>query len=197
MDWNPSISITVYFSRTGRSKARRSPLIVSALRCRTLFKESAERPSSLPSSPHPYIIMGVTVTVTSHGPQFLQKRNSKEQKLDKEGKPIESPHPHKGQVVNIFYHGFLYDSNRPDNKGDKFDSSYDRKEPFKTEIGVGKVIRGWDDGIVQLKEGDKATLLITPDYGYGARGFPPVIPANSTLIFEVELTEIPDLHRDE
>jgi hypothetical protein len=114
MDWNPSISITVYFSRTGRSKARRSPLIVSALRCRTLFKESAERPPSLPSSPHPYIIMassvsllklhptntrfqGVTVTVTSHGPQFLQKRNSKEQKLDKEGKPIESPHPHKGR----------------------------------------------------------------------------------------------------
>ncbi|KAJ7328499.1 peptidyl-prolyl cis-trans isomerase [Mycena albidolilacea] len=141
--------------------------------------------------------MGVTVTITSHGPQFLQKRISKEQKLDKEGKPIESPHPQKGQVVHIFYHGFLYDSSAPDNKGPKFDSSYDRKEAFKTEIGVGKVIRGWDDGIVQLKEGDKATLLITPDYGYGARGFPPVIPPNSTLIFEVELTEIPDIHKDE
>ncbi|KAJ6459653.1 hypothetical protein C8R45DRAFT_1056230 [Mycena sanguinolenta] len=98
--------------------------------------------------------------------------------------------PKKGDSVIIHYDGFLQDLTKPGHKGDKFDSSRDRNDPFKTEICVGKVIKGWDEGIPQLSKGTKATLTITPDYGYGARGFPPVIPANSTLIFEVELLEI-------
>ncbi|KAI5983484.1 hypothetical protein EDD15DRAFT_2315698 [Pisolithus albus] len=74
--------------------------------------------------------------------------------------------------------------------GSKFDSSRDRGVPFETEIGVGKVIKGWDEGVLQLSLGEKANLIATPDYAYGARGFPPVIPANSTLKFEVELLKI-------
>lgn len=91
--------------------------------------------------------------------------------------------PKKGDKVKIHYVGTLMD-------GSKFDSSRDRGVPFDTEIGVGKVIKGWDEGVLQLSLGEKANLIATPDYAYGARGFPPVIPPNSTLKFEVELLKI-------
>ncbi|KAH7106910.1 peptidyl-prolyl isomerase [Auriculariales sp. MPI-PUGE-AT-0066] len=86
-------------------------------------------------------------------------------------------------TVNIHYVGTLID-------GTKFDSSRDRGSPFMTQIGVGKVIKGWDEGVPQLSVGQKAILTCTPDFAYGARGFPPVIPPNSTLKFEVELMSI-------
>ncbi|KAG9124894.1 FK506 binding protein proline rotamase rapamycin-binding protein [Ceratobasidium sp. 392] len=91
--------------------------------------------------------------------------------------------PKKGDTVQIHYVGTL-------TNGKKFDSSRDRGSPFETQIGVGGVIKGWDEGVPQLSLGEKATLTITPDYGYGADGYPPVIPPNSTLIFEVELLKI-------
>ncbi|WP_261555556.1 FKBP-type peptidyl-prolyl cis-trans isomerase [Frankia tisae] len=91
--------------------------------------------------------------------------------------------PKKGDAVTIHYVGTLL-------SGKQFDSSRDRGEPFKTEIGVGRVIKGWDEGVPQLSLGEKAVLTITPDYGYGPRGFPPVIPPNSDLVFEVELLAI-------
>lgn len=74
--------------------------------------------------------------------------------------------------------------------GNKFDSSVERGQPFQTKIGVGQVIKGWDEGVPQLSLGQKAKLTCTPDYAYGANGYPPVIPANSTLVFEVELLKI-------
>mmetsp|Transcript_7942 Transcript_7942/g.23918 ORF Transcript_7942/g.23918 Transcript_7942/m.23918 type:complete len:93 (+) Transcript_7942:3-281(+) len=74
--------------------------------------------------------------------------------------------------------------------GAKFDSSLDRGSPFKFQIGVGQVIKGWDEGVMRMSLGEKAQLRISPDYGYGARGFPPVIPANSELIFDVQLLGI-------
>ncbi|GAA5948636.1 hypothetical protein JCM3765_004951 [Sporobolomyces pararoseus] len=92
-------------------------------------------------------------------------------------------YPKAGDKVKIHYTGTLPD-------GSKFDSSVDRGTPFETAIGVGRVIKGWDEGVPQLSLGQKAKLTCTPDYAYGARGFPPVIPANSTLIFEVELLKI-------
>ncbi|KAI0346049.1 peptidyl-prolyl cis-trans isomerase [Trametopsis cervina] len=92
-------------------------------------------------------------------------------------------YPKPGDRVSIHYVGTLLD-------GTKFDSSRDRGSPFETEIGVGKVIRGWDEGVPQLSLGSKAILTATPDYAYGARGFPPVIPANATLRFEVELLRV-------
>lgn len=91
--------------------------------------------------------------------------------------------PQKGDTVVIHYDGKLLD-------GSKFDSSRDRGKPFVVEIGVGRVIRGWDEGVLKLSVGEKAMLTCTPDYAYGDRGFPPVIPANSTLKFEVELLSI-------
>lgn len=73
--------------------------------------------------------------------------------------------------------------------GSKFDSSRDRGQPFEVTIGVGQVIKGWDEGIVSMQKGERAKLTITPDYAYGPRGYPPVIPPNSTLIFDVELID--------
>lgn len=92
--------------------------------------------------------------------------------------------PKVGDTVTMHYVGTLQST------GAKFDSSRDRGKPFTCKIGVGQVIRGWDEGVPKLSVGEKARLTITPDYGYGARGFPPVIPPNSTLIFEVELLKI-------
>jgi len=91
--------------------------------------------------------------------------------------------PKRGDTVTIHYVGTLSD-------GKKFDSSRDRGDPFVTKIGVGQVIKGWDEGVPQLSLGQKALLVVTPDFGYGARGFPPVIPPNAILRFEVELIKI-------
>ncbi|TGO20948.1 hypothetical protein BPAE_0254g00120 [Botrytis paeoniae] len=101
--------------------------------------------------------------------------------------------PKNGDTVTIQYTGWLKDSSKGDTletqKGNQFDSSVGRGA-FVVQIGVGQVIKGWDEGVTQMKVGEKATLDITPDYAYGARGFPPVIPANSTLLFDVELQKI-------
>ncbi|PPR08037.1 hypothetical protein CVT24_010836 [Panaeolus cyanescens] len=91
--------------------------------------------------------------------------------------------PKAGNTVTVHYVGTLVD-------GKKFDSSRDRNESFDTQIGVGHVIKGWDEGVLKMSVGQKAKLTITPDFGYGARGAPPIIPPNSTLIFEIELLEI-------
>ena len=74
--------------------------------------------------------------------------------------------------------------------GNKFDASYDRGRPFQFTIGIGQVIQGWDEGVTLMSLGEKATLKITSDYGYGARGAGNVIPPNADLIFEVQLLAI-------
>ncbi|KAI5474408.1 macrolide-binding protein fkbp12 [Pseudohyphozyma bogoriensis] len=91
--------------------------------------------------------------------------------------------PKPGQTVHMHYVGTLLN-------GNKFDSSRDRGQPFTTRIGVGQVIKGWDEGVPQLSLGQKAKLTCTPDYAYGSRAMGNIIPANSTLIFEVELLKI-------
>ena len=97
--------------------------------------------------------------------------------------------PTAGQTVTIEYTGYLKDTSKPDNKGTKFDSSVGKSD-FVVQIGVGKVIQGWDEGVTQMKVGEKATLDITADYGYGPRGFPGAIPPNSDLIFDVYLKDV-------
>jgi FK506-binding protein 1 len=99
------------------------------------------------------------------------------------------PSPTKGQTVTMEYTGWLKDTSKPDNKGSQFDSSVGRGD-FVVKIGVGQVIKGWDEGVTQMKLNEKATLDITADYGYGARGFPGAIPPNSDLIFDVQLKKI-------
>lgn len=91
--------------------------------------------------------------------------------------------PKKGDNVKIHYTGYL-------RNGEIFDSSVKRNRPFQTAIGVGRVIQGWDEGVVSLKEGTKATLYIPSHLAYGQRGAGRVIPPNADLIFEVELLEI-------
>lgn len=88
--------------------------------------------------------------------------------------------PQFAQTVTVHYTGWLID-------GKKFDSSVDRGQPFQFQIGVGMVIKGWDEGVMTMKVGGKRKLTIPPQIGYGARGAGGVIPPNATLIFEVEL----------
>ena len=95
-----------------------------------------------------------------------------------------------GFNVTVHYTGWLYDENAPDKKGEKFDSSLDRNDPFKFDLGAGMVIQGWDQGFAGMKIGGKRTLIIPPEMGYGARGAGGVIPPNATLIFDVELLDV-------
>jgi FK506-binding protein 1 len=97
--------------------------------------------------------------------------------------------PKKGDMVTIKYTGYLYDESKSSKKGAQFDSSVGRGD-FVTKIGVGKVIRGWDEGVMGMSLGEEATLTISSDYAYGDRGFPGRIPPNATLIFDVELKGI-------
>src|SRR4051812_30981189 len=95
--------------------------------------------------------------------------------------------PTKGQTCVMHYTGWLWKNGMKDAK---FDSSVDRGDPFTFPLGMGRVIKGWDEGVASMKVGGKRTLLIPADLGYGARGAGGAIPPNATLLFEVELLGI-------
>jgi FKBP-type peptidyl-prolyl cis-trans isomerase len=88
-----------------------------------------------------------------------------------------------GQHVKVDYTGWL-------TNGKKFDSSVGTGKPFEFKLGAGKVIKGWDEGVAGMKVGGKRQLRIPPDLAYGEKGYPGVIPANSTLIFDVQLVDV-------
>ncbi len=88
-----------------------------------------------------------------------------------------------GKQVSVHYTGTFTD-------GKKFDSSYDRGQPITFPLGAGRVIKGWDEGIAGMRVGEKRKLTIPPDLAYGAEGRPPMMPPNSTLLFDVELVEV-------
>lgn len=88
-----------------------------------------------------------------------------------------------GKTVSVHYVGTLTD-------GSKFDSSRDRGEPFNFRLGAGQVIRGWDQGVAGMKVGEIRKLTVPHELAYGERGYPPVIPARATLVFEVELLAV-------
>lgn len=96
-----------------------------------------------------------------------------------------------GMDVTVHYTGWLYDEHKPNQRGEKFDSSVDRGEPFTFLLGAGQVIRGWDDGVAGMKVGGKRTLLIPAELGYGRDGAGGgVIPPNASLVFDVELLDV-------
>jgi FKBP-type peptidyl-prolyl cis-trans isomerase FkpA len=96
-----------------------------------------------------------------------------------------------GRAAMVHYTGWLYDNKAPENKGKQFDTSANRGLPFGFIVGVGKVIKGWDQGILGMKVGGKRTLIIPPQLAYGDKDVGDgLIPRNSTLLFDIELVEI-------
>ncbi len=124
-----------------------------------------------------------TTESTATNPSNAQSSPAAEPKVEMEdlvvGKGTEAV---SGKTITVHYTGTLKD-------GTKFDSSVDRKEPFTFSLGAGQVIKGWDQGVAGMKVGGKRKLTIPPELGYGANTVG-AIPANSTLIFEVELLEV-------
>ncbi|KAG6817508.1 hypothetical protein H0H87_008135 [Tephrocybe sp. NHM501043] len=97
----------------------------------------------------------------------------------------------KGDEIQVHYTGTLFDT------GDKFDSSYDRSAPLGITLGVGQVIKGWDQGLIGMCVGEKRKLTIPPNLAYGSRGAGGVIPGDATLVFETEMVNINRKDRDE
>jgi FKBP-type peptidyl-prolyl cis-trans isomerase len=98
--------------------------------------------------------------------------------------------PKRGSVVQVHYTGWLADAENNPIESKKFDSSVDRGKPFGFRVGVGMVIRGWDEGVEGMKVGEKRRFIIPPHLGYGAQGAGNVIPANATLVFDVTLLNV-------
>ena len=92
-----------------------------------------------------------------------------------------------GMTVEMHYTGWLWEDGK---RSKKFDSSHDRNQPFSFPLGAGRVIKGWDEGILGMKVGGKRELIIPPELGYGARGAGGLIPPNATLNFEVEFLRV-------
>jgi FKBP-type peptidyl-prolyl cis-trans isomerase FkpA len=95
-----------------------------------------------------------------------------------------------GQTAVVHYTGWLYAEDAPEKKGQKFDSSHDRNQPFPFPLGGGQVIPGWDQGVAGMQVGGQRRLVIPPELAYGANGAGGVIPPNATLVFDVELLAI-------
>lgn len=95
-----------------------------------------------------------------------------------------------GQKAVVHYTGWLFAAAAPENKGKKFDSSRDHGAPFEFNLGLGEVIRGWDQGVTGMKVGEQRRLIVPASLGYGAAGAGGVIPGGATLVFDVELLAI-------
>ncbi|MCK4265561.1 FKBP-type peptidyl-prolyl cis-trans isomerase [Candidatus Babeliales bacterium] len=123
------------------------------------------------------VIMDTKIETSQSGLKYeILKKSSKD-----------SISPQSGQAVHVHYTGWLEEEEKP---GAKFDSSVDRGEPFTFIVGIGQVIKGWDEGVLKMKVGEKKRFFIPSHLAYGEYGIPSLIPGGATLIFDVELLEI-------
>ena len=95
--------------------------------------------------------------------------------------------PRPGVICVVNYTGWLYENGV---KGAKFDSSFDRKQPFSFTLGGHGVIEGWERGVATMRQGGRRTLIIPPELAYGSKGSPPMIPPNATLMFDIQLLDV-------
>jgi FKBP-type peptidyl-prolyl cis-trans isomerase len=153
--------LTIFVS-VANSQTRKGP---SASRRKGMTGTSRVTPKPSPPCPDS------PATTTSSGLTYIVNRRGTGQQLK------------TGDTVIVQYTGLL-------TNGTKFDSSLDRNQPFEFQLGAGRVIKGWDEGIVRLRVGDQATLIIPPQLGYGAKGAGGVIPPDATLIFIVEVVGV-------
>lgn len=124
-----------------------------------------------------------TITTQSGNKQMTRMKDL-EYEILQEGSGIS---PKLADMVTVHYTGWL---NKNGERGQQFDSSFSRNEPFSFKIGVGRVIKGWDEGVMTMKIGEKRRLFIPAHLAYGDRAVGTIIPANSDLIFDVELLQI-------
>ncbi len=118
---------------------------------------------------------------------YVTKNSGLQYRILHEADPS-AAYPKKGQMISAHYTGWLKDANGE--RGKKFDSSYDRGKPLNFSVGIGQVIKGWDEALLDMKVNEKRELIIPSELAYGSHGAGNVIPPNATLIFEVELVSI-------
>ncbi len=117
--------------------------------------------------------------------EFVTRPDGLQYHVDKAGSGDHTPSP--GDVVEVHYTGWLDNAGV---QGEKFDSSHDRDRPFSFVVGAGQVIKGWDETLLEMREGEVRYIILPPDLAYGSRGAGSVIPPNATLRFKVELLKI-------
>lgn len=124
------------------------------------------------------------VTGKDHTMEFLKSESGLQYRVLNEA-PATATKPEKGQRVTVHYTGWLVDENG--NKTSKFDSSVDRGQKFTFTVGIGQVIKGWDEALLDMKIGERREIVLPPHLAYGKHGAGGAIPGNATLLFEVEL----------
>jgi len=143
-------------------------------------KQTQEAPSPTPQNTNPNSSLNKETDMLKTLDSGLQYKVT-------QAAPAGAQSPSKGQKVTVHYTGWLWNNGT---KGTKFDSSVDRGQQFSFTIGVGQVIKGWDEGVMDMKVGEKRELIIPAHLAYGSRGAGGAIPGGATLMFEVELFKV-------
>jgi peptidylprolyl isomerase len=165
--------------RVGKEAEAFDALAVWAKKDELLKKKAAEFAAAKAEENKKYTVSADELVKKSY-PNAKKTASGLYYLVEKEGTGAQAA---AGKSVSVHYTGTLAD-------GKKFDSSYDRNQPIIFVLGQGQVIRGWDEGIALMKVGSKVKLIIPYNLAYGEQGFPPVIPAKATLIFDTELVDV-------